>query len=80
MKLENLGVVRWGRQGLNRMVCFLLFFAFLPRMDWNGEVTGRRAIECTKIESSPKTAVCSVGTALLLWAKMDYITCLCVSL
>ncbi len=53
------------------MVCFLLFFAFLHRTDWNGELIGRRGGEFAMIDSSSKTADSSVGAVLLLWAKMD---------
>ena len=53
------------------MVCFLLFFSFLHRIDWNGELTGWRGVELAMIDSSSKTADGYASATLLLWAKMD---------
>ena len=71
MQEASIGVVRFGRQGVYRMVWFLLFFLFLHLIGWNRTLIVRRGSEFAKIDSSSKTADCSVGAALLLWAKMN---------
>ena len=65
------GALGWGRQGLNRMVCFLLFFSFLHLIDWNRGLIGGEGESANQIDSSSRTADCSGGAALLLWAKMN---------